>query len=85
MSNVLKQFCNFVSNQFQKTIKVIPTDNGTEFINSSCKKNFQEKGIVHHKTCVYTPQQNGVVERKHKHLLQVARALMFESNLPKRF
>lgn len=64
-----------VMKQFQKSIKIVRTDNGT------FSDLFEAHGIIHHKTCAYI----GVVERKHKHLLPVARALMFHSNLPKKF
>ncbi|KAL0398049.1 UNVERIFIED_CONTAM: Retrovirus-related Pol polyprotein from transposon RE1 [Sesamum calycinum] len=71
--------------QFDKMIKVVRTDNGLEFLSEQCQSFFLTKGVIHHKTCPYSPQQNGVVERKHKHLLQIARALMFQSAIPSKF
>lgn len=47
----------------------------------ACKKFFQMQGIVHQTSCAYRPQQNARVERKHRHVLEVARALMFQSGL----
>lgn len=46
---------------------------------------YQQNGILFQHSCVDTPQQNGVVERKHRHLLEVARALRFQSGLPIHF
>ena len=46
---------------------------------------YAEQGIILETTCPHTPQQNGVVERKHRHLLETARALKIEANLPTRF
>jgi len=43
------------------------------------------KGIIHQTSCVPTHQQNGVVERKHKHLLETSRANLFQSKLPIKF
>ncbi|RVW56778.1 Retrovirus-related Pol polyprotein from transposon TNT 1-94 [Vitis vinifera] len=44
-----------------------------------------QEGIVHLSSCVDTPQQNGIAERKNRHLLEVARSLMFSMNVPKLF
>ncbi|XP_071712191.1 uncharacterized protein [Rutidosis leptorrhynchoides] len=75
-------YANLLLNQFEKRIKVIRTDNGTEFLNSQMKNFTNKKGIVHQTTIAHTPQQNGLVERKHRHLLNVARSLMFQGGIP---
>ena len=51
----------------------------TEYFNTILGDFFLEKGIVRQSTCVNTPQQNGIVEWKDRHLLKVAQSLMFGS------
>ena len=74
---VLKDFLLEVKNQFGTTVKTLRSDNGREFFNSQCSDLLSSLGIIHQSSCPYTPQQNGVVERKHRHILEVARALKF--------
>jgi len=81
--SLLKNFFSFVRTQFETQIKTFRSDNGGEFI--SLRSFFQNHGVVFQHSCVYTPQQNGVVERKHRHILQVARALKFQAHLPTLF
>ena len=82
---VLKNFTVMVENQFNTTVKSIRTDNGLEFVNNETHQFLLSKGIIHQKTCPYTPQQNSIVERKHKYLLETAKALLFQSKLPIRY
>ncbi|KAJ0534888.1 putative RNA-directed DNA polymerase [Helianthus annuus] len=87
-TEVFDNLCSFYElmlTQFEKKIKVIRSDNGTEFVNNQMNIFCKNKGILHQTSCAYTPQQNGVVERKHRHLLNTARALMFQSNLPLKY
>lgn len=68
-------------------MKIVRTNNGSEFFNAPMAKLFYELGILHQSSCVCTPQQNGKVEHKHKHchLLDVARALRFQTAVPFRY
>lgn len=72
---LLKSFIAYVDTQLNHKIKSIRTDNGGEFV--SMQDFFREKGIVFQHSCVYTSQQNRVVEHKHRHILQTTRALHF--------
>lgn len=66
-------------------VRTIRSDNAKEFCEGAALRLYHTHGIIHQRSCVATPQQNGRVERKHKHLLEVARALRFQSNLPLSF
>ncbi|GJZ59848.1 putative RNA-directed DNA polymerase [Tanacetum coccineum] len=61
------------------------SDNGTEFVNKKLNDFFNDLGIIQQTSCVYTPQQNGIAERKYRHLLNVARSLMYQGGIPLRF
>jgi transposase InsO family protein len=78
----VKSFVSMVETQFDKRVKKIRSDNGPEFF---LHEFYAEKGILHQRSCVATPQQNGRVERRHQHILNIARALMFQSRLPKTY
>lgn len=84
-STCLVNFCKMIENQFSKTVKRIRCDNSGEFTSNLMIDFYAKQGILLETTCPHTPQQNGVVERKHRHLLDTARALRFEANLPKMF
>ncbi|KAG8480134.1 hypothetical protein CXB51_024924 [Gossypium anomalum] len=64
-------------------LKTIRTDNGTEYTSVQFQALCNKAGVKHQLTNVYTPQQNGVSERKNRILLDMARCLLFEKKLPK--
>lgn len=68
--------------QFGKFVKIIRSDNGTEFESRAMQSFYTSAGILHQTSLVDTAQYNGLVARKHRHILEVARALRFQANLP---
>ncbi|RVW51817.1 Retrovirus-related Pol polyprotein from transposon TNT 1-94 [Vitis vinifera] len=61
------------------------SDNGKEYVSNSFQNYMSHNGILHQTSCVDTPSQNGVAERKNKHLLETAHTLMFQMKVPKQF
>jgi transposase InsO family protein len=81
----LKGFLRQAQNEFGLKIKKIRSDNGTEFKNSQIEGFLEEEGINHEFSFPYTPQQNGVVERNNRTLLDMARTMLGEYKTPDRF
>ena len=80
-----KNFQNYITNHFNVKIKILRSDNGGEYTSTAFKQHLASHGIIQQTSCPYTPQQNGVAERKNRHLMEVARSMMFHTNVPKRF
>ena len=74
-----------VENESNKKIKTLRTDNGGEFIKKEFDAYLSKHGIQHQKTVPYTPQQNGVVERKNRTLVEMARCMLYSKGLLKKF
>jgi hypothetical protein len=81
----LKGFLRWAQNEFGLRIKKIRSDNGTGFKNSQIEGFLEDEGIKHEFSSLYTPQQNGVVERKNRTLLDMARTMLDEYKTLDRF
>ena len=73
------EFIQMIETQYKSVVKAVRSDNAPELKFVDFYKN---KGIVSYHFCPETPEQNSVVERKHQHILNVDRALMFQSHVP---
>lgn len=70
--------------QFDAKVKIFRTDNGTEYMDNGSFAYLESNGIVHQTSCPYTSAQNQV-GRKNRHLLEIARSLLFTMNLLKAY
>jgi len=83
--NKFIEWYNKIRNIFNKNIKYIHTDNGTDFNNYNFNKFCETNGIVHEKAIPHTPQQNERVERLHGILITNARAMLQDAKLNNAF
>jgi transposase InsO family protein len=82
VSGIYMHISKIVSRLVFKLSRLI-MGHGIEYVNHEFGNFLSEKGIFHQTSCPDTFQQNGVAERKNRHLLEVARFLMFTMNVPK--
>ncbi|KAJ9557281.1 hypothetical protein OSB04_011895 [Centaurea solstitialis] len=81
-SGLIKPFVIRVENKTNLKVKVIISDNGTEFKNVDLNNFCEEKGIERQYSAPRTPQQNGVAERRNRTLIEAARTMLVDSKLP---
>ena len=82
---MFKDFHNLVTTHFESNLQTLRSDNGTEYMSNNMTQYLSMHGIFHQTSCVGTPQQNGVAERKNRDLLEKTRSLMLHMNIPKKF
>ena len=85
LHDTLKKFLTRAENEFELKVKKVRSDNGSEFRNTRVEKWCGEKGIKHEFSTKYTPEQNGLVERKNRILIDMARSMLSEYNVSDRF
>ncbi|KAL2630872.1 hypothetical protein R1flu_015558 [Riccia fluitans] len=74
-----------VETQTGKKVRCLRSDNGGKYISSKFEMYCEQEGITHHLTMFYTPEQNGVVERLNRTLLEQTRSMLSHSGLPPEF
>jgi transposase InsO family protein len=87
-SEVIEKFKEYkclVEKKTERKIKIVRSDNGTEYTSHYLEDFLKQEGIRHELTVEYTPQQNGVAERKNRSLVETARCLMIQSGLSASF
>ncbi|GJY49220.1 retrovirus-related pol polyprotein from transposon TNT 1-94 [Tanacetum coccineum] len=82
---VLKDFLTMIQRNLQAQVISVRTDRGTKFLNKTLHAYFKEEGIEHQTSTPRTPEQNGVVERRNRTLVEAARTMLSASKLPLSF
>ncbi|GJS27493.1 retrovirus-related pol polyprotein from transposon TNT 1-94 [Tanacetum coccineum] len=79
---IIKKFIAQAQLNYKAKVCKIRTDNGTEFKNATLKAYYEKLGIMQQFSIARTPQQNGVVERRNRTLVEAARTMLIFSRLP---
>jgi transposase InsO family protein len=80
-----KEFKEKVEGELDMKIKCLGTDNGKEYLSNEFSNYLKENKIRRQLTCPHTPQQNGVAERKNRHLTEICRSILYAKIVPGRF
>ncbi|PKU66194.1 Retrovirus-related Pol polyprotein from transposon TNT 1-94 [Dendrobium catenatum] len=85
VTDIFINFTHFIERQTNRKLKIIRTDGGGEFVNHKFQNFTRTAGILHQTSCPYTPEQNGLAERKHRHIITMTRILLHTAGLPMSF
>jgi transposase InsO family protein len=80
-----KIFHKMFQTQFNTSIKIVRSNNRGKYMSGNLNTYFPEHGIFHQTTCVDTPQQNSIAERKNRHLLEVTHLLLLAMHVLKSY
>ncbi|GJZ62203.1 putative ribonuclease H-like domain-containing protein [Tanacetum coccineum] len=76
------KFLTMIQVRLKVHVRRIRTDNGTEFVNQTLREYYEKVGISHETSVARSPQQNGVVERRNRTLIEVARTMLIYAKAP---
>ena len=76
------KFQNLIENQLERRIKIFQSDNEGEFQSITFQNHLSKCGILQPISCQGTLEQNGVVERKHRHIVEMGLTMLFNDKLP---
>ena len=83
--SIFQKFHVEIRTQFNTSICILRSDNAKIYFFMSFSSFMSSHGILHQSSCAYTPQQNGVTERKNRHLVETARTLLLHHKVPQHF
>nr|GEX70516.1 retrovirus-related Pol polyprotein from transposon TNT 1-94 [Tanacetum cinerariifolium] len=79
---VLIDFLRLVQRGLHAQVRIVRTDKGTEFLNKTLHAYFSSEGILYQTSVARTPEQNGVVERRNRTLVEAARTMLSAAKVP---
>jgi hypothetical protein len=79
----LRHLKGFVENEWGRMIKCLRSNGGKEYFSGQFNGHPQQMGIRREFSCRYTPEQNGMAERKNRSIVEAARAMLEEKSMPK--
>lgn len=85
VADKIQQYVKMVQTQFNRTPKAIRSDNGGEYTSDQLKRFYRKNGILPQYTTSYSPQSNGVAERRNRYLIEMARCMLADANMDNRF
>ena len=85
LSSIFQKFHVEIRTQFNTLIRILRSDNAKEYLSRSFSSFLSLHGILHQSSYAYTPQKNGVAERKNRHLVETTLTLLLHHKVPQHF